>query len=172
MDREFRTVWWLLTRFCRSAFCQACDRPDGLWTFPHRCGYRRGGLGMACDRARPGRTMGDLVAAATLLGVGSALVLSLYAVSFVLAIDRRPVIVEPFLSGHAPTEHAVSRYHARWYVVTIVFLAFDMEMAFMYPWSLVVADVGAKAVLEMFGFLGVLFVGVVYAWREGGFRWA
>lgn len=116
--------------------------------------------------------MADLVAAAVLLAVGSAMVLGLYGVSLLLAVDRRPVVVDPFLSGHAPTEHAVSRFHPRWYAVAIVFLAFDMEMAFMFPWALVVADMGAVAVLEMFGFLGVLLVGVVYAWREGAFRWS
>lgn len=116
--------------------------------------------------------MDDLVAAAVLLGVGAAIVIALHGVALLLALDRRPVVVEPFLSGHAPTEHAVSRFHPRWYAVTIVFLAFDMEMAFMFPWALVVADMGAAAVLEMFGFLAVLLVGVVYAWREGAFRWA
>jgi NADH-quinone oxidoreductase subunit A len=78
----------------------------------------------------------------------------------------------PFLSGSRPMEHAVSRYHVRWYAVTMVFLAFDMEMIFMYPWALVVASLGPKAVVEMFLFLGLLMVGVVYAWREGAFRWA
>ena len=116
--------------------------------------------------------MEDLVAAAVLLAVGSAVVLGLYGLSLLLAVDRRPVVVDPFLSGHAPVEHAVSRFHPRWYAVTIVFLAFDMEMAFMFPWALVVADMGAVAVLEMFGFLGVLLVGVVYAWRVGAFRWS
>ena len=116
--------------------------------------------------------MADLVAAAALLGVGSAVVLALYGLSFLLVHDRRPIVVDPLLSGHAPTQHAVSRYHPRWYAATIVFLAFDMEMAFMFPWALVVAEMGSAAVLEMFGFLGVLFVGVVYAWREGAFRWA
>ena len=116
--------------------------------------------------------MADLVAAAALLGVGSAVVLALYGLSFLTVHDRRPVVVDPLLSGHAPTEHAVSRYHPRWYAATIVFLAFDMEMAFMFPWALVVTEMGSAAVLEMFGFLGVLFVGVVYAWREGAFRWA
>ena len=116
--------------------------------------------------------MADLVATAVLVAVATAVVVVLYAVSYARAADRRPVVVEPFLSGHEPTEHAVSRYHARWYAVTIVFLAFDMEMAFMFPWALVVADMGTAAVVEMFGFLGVLLVGVVYAWREGAFRWA
>ena len=56
-------------------------------------------------------------------------------------------------------------------VYALIFLAFDMEMIFMYPWTLVVADMGAKAVVEMFLFLGILLVGVVYAWREGALRW-
>ena len=116
--------------------------------------------------------MGDLVTAAVLLAAGSAVVVGLYALALLLANDPRPVVVDPFLSGHAPTEHAVSRFHPRWYAVAVVFLTFDMEMAFMFPWSLVVADIGMKAVLEMFGFLGILVVGVVYAWREGAFRWA
>jgi NADH-quinone oxidoreductase subunit A len=116
--------------------------------------------------------MADLVAAGVLLAVAAALVAALYGASLVLAVDRRPVVVDPFLSGHRLHEHAVSRYHPRWYAASIVFLAFDMEMAFMFPWALVVADMGAVAVLEMFGFLGVLLVGVVYAWREGAFRWA
>ncbi|MEV0768574.1 NADH-quinone oxidoreductase subunit A [Nocardia salmonicida] len=79
--------------------------------------------------------------------------------------------VAPFLSGSKATEHAVSRYHVRWYTITMIFLAFDMEMAFMYPWSVVVADLGAMAVAEMFGFLAVLMVAVLYAWREGALRW-
>lgn len=116
--------------------------------------------------------MRDLGAVLLLLTIGSSVVVGLYSASALLARDRRPVVVDPFLSGHAPTEHAGSRFHPRWYAVTIVFLAFDMEMAFMFPWALVVAEKGATAVLEMFGFLGILFVGVVYAWREGAFRWS
>jgi len=116
--------------------------------------------------------MAELLTAATIIVLATALIGGLYLAHGVFSVDRRPVVVEPFLSGHAVTEHAVSRYHARWYAVTLVFLAFDMEMAFMYPWALVVADTGSKGVVEMFGFLGVLAVGVVYAWREGALRWA
>ncbi|MFJ8819652.1 NADH-quinone oxidoreductase subunit A [Amycolatopsis thermoflava] len=79
--------------------------------------------------------------------------------------------VQPFLSGGAPAEHAVSRYHVRWYTITMIFLAFDMEMVFMYPWTLVVSEVGTPAVVEMFLFLALLFAGVWYAWREGVFGW-
>ena len=59
----------------------------------------------------------------------------------------------------------------RWYLPTLLFLAFDVEMLFMYPWAVVVADLGAGAVVEMFVFLGALLVAVAWAWREGALRW-
>ena len=77
----------------------------------------------------------------------------------------------PFLSGVVPSAHALSRYHIRWYPLTLLFLAFDVEMLFMYPWAMVVARIGGTAVVEMFVFLGLLMVGVLWAWREGALRW-
>jgi NADH:ubiquinone oxidoreductase subunit 3 (subunit A) len=88
------------------------------------------------------------------------------------AVWARPFDVEPWLSGHSPTEHALSRYHARWYTASVVFLAFDVEMLFMYPWAVVVGHLGPGAVVEMFGFLLVLLLAVAWARREGAFRWA
>jgi len=112
-----------------------------------------------------------MTALLSLLAVVVAVVATVYAASFVLSPARQGRVL-PFESGMLPTQHAVSRYHARWYAVTILFLAFDMEMIFMYPWAVVVADMGTGAVVEMFGFLAVLLVGVLYVWREGALRWA
>jgi NADH-quinone oxidoreductase subunit A len=98
-------------------------------------------------------------------------VAGLYGGATLVRLGRTVTDVRPFLSGHEPVEHAVSRFHVRWYAVTMIFLAFDMEMVFMYPWTLVVAEEGTTAVVEMFVFLGILFAGVVYAWREGALRW-
>lgn len=109
-----------------------------------------------------------LLALAVLLVAG---VVCVYALSSVLRSAREPAAVLPYESGLLPQQHAVSRYHARWYAVTVLFLAFDMEMIFMYPWAVVVAGMGAQAVIEMFGFLAVLLVGVTYVWREGALRW-
>jgi NADH-quinone oxidoreductase subunit A len=103
---------------------------------------------------------------ALVLAVGAV-----YGVASLVRLGRAAPAVRPFLSGHDPAEHAVSRFHVRWYTVTMVFLAFDMEMVFMYPWTVVVAREGLTAVVEMFVFLGILFAGVVYARREGAFRW-
>ncbi|KPC72032.1 NADH-quinone oxidoreductase subunit I [Streptomyces sp. NRRL WC-3753] len=95
----------------------------------------------------------------------------LYGAAQALRFSSGPLSVQPFHSGLEPTEHAVSRFHVRWYTVTMLFLAFDMEMVFMYPWTLVISTMGPSAVIEMFVFLTVLLSGVVYAWREGALRW-
>ncbi len=76
-----------------------------------------------------------------------------------------------YLSGAVPREHAMSRFHVRWYLVGLLFLAFDMEMVFMYPWAVVFAEIGWMAMVEMGMFLLILLLGVLYAWREGAFRW-
>ena len=103
--------------------------------------------------------------------VAVVLVLLLYAVNRATAIARSPVTVLPFQSGWIPEEHALSRYHVRWYPTTMVFLAFELEMLFMYPWALVVAEIGVTAIVEMGLFLAALLVPVAWAWREGAFRW-
>lgn len=105
-------------------------------------------------------------------GAAVTLVLGLYALHRLSAVAADPLLVLPFESGWAPEQHALSRYHVRWYLATLLFLAFDVEMLFMYPWAVVVAQVGATAVVEMFLFLAALFVAVLWAWREGALRWA
>lgn len=106
-----------------------------------------------------------------LLAVGLVLVAGGYGVAALTAVASPAGPVGPFLSGHEPTEHAVSRFHVRWYTLSLIYLAFEMEMLFMYPWTLVVSTEGASAVIEMFVFLGILLAGVAYAWREGALRW-
>jgi len=56
-----------------------------------------------------------------------------YVANVLLAIRRLPLTVQPFLSGGEVSEHAMSRYHARWYTLSLLFLAFDVEMLFMCP---------------------------------------
>ena len=78
----------------------------------------------------------------------------------------------PFLGGHPPRTHAWSRYHVRYYAMTLLFLAFDMEMVFMYPWAVVFVDEGVKALVEMLMFIAILLLGILYAWRERALDWA
>ena len=97
--------------------------------------------------------------------------LGLYELHRYAAVAPDVLHVLPFESGWVPEQHALSRYHVRWYLATLLFLAFDVEMLFMYPWAIVVAEVGTTAVIEMFLFLAALFVAVFWAWREGALRW-
>nr|WP_240188359.1 NADH-quinone oxidoreductase subunit A [Nakamurella flavida] len=108
----------------------------------------------------------------TVIAVFALGVLALRLAHRALTVQDAPSTgTTPFLSGWAPAEHALSRYHVRWYPATLLFLAFDVEMLFMYPWALVVREVGTSAVIEMFAFLGVLMVAVLWARREGALRW-
>jgi len=78
----------------------------------------------------------------------------------------------PFVGGAPPVVHAWNRYHARYYVMALVFLAFDMEMVYMYPWAVVFIGEGGIAMVEMGMFITILLLGVLYAWRERAFAWA
>ncbi|WP_223877864.1 NADH-quinone oxidoreductase subunit A [Histidinibacterium aquaticum] len=77
----------------------------------------------------------------------------------------------PFLGGGTPDTHAWQRYHFRPYTMALLFIAFEMEMMFMYPWAVVFVSEGIKALAEMGMFLAILSVGILYGWREGIFRW-
>lgn len=116
--------------------------------------------------------MTQYLGALSLLLMALAVIGSVWTAHRLLTVAADPVRSLPFLSGWRPSEHALSRFHARWYPTTLLFLAFDVEMLFMYPWAVIVARVGVSAVIEMFLFLGGLFVAVIWAWREGALRWA
>ncbi|MDR7300026.1 NADH-quinone oxidoreductase subunit A [Haloactinomyces albus] len=116
--------------------------------------------------------MSGFAAALALFGVCVVLAIGAYGLAWLVAAAPTTSELDPFLSGDEPVEHAFSRFHVRWYTLTMVYLAFEMEMLFMYPWTLVVSSQGASAVIEMFVFLGILLAGVAYAWREGALRWA
>ncbi|MCC4298511.1 MULTISPECIES: NADH-quinone oxidoreductase subunit A [Aurantimonadaceae] len=113
-------------------------------------------------------------------GLAGALVIAFVAASIATVIRLAPSgsaesLTEPqktpFLGGGAPDTHAWQRYHIRYYPMTLLFIAFEMEMMFMYPWAVVFVEEGGKAMMEMGMFLAILSVGIVYGWREGIFRW-
>lgn len=109
--------------------------------------------------------------AVSMLVTALAGVSGLYLIHRLTAMDATPLVSLPFQSGWLPEQHALSRFHVRWYPATVLLLAFDVEMLFMYPWAAVVADMGISSIVEMFTFLAALLVAVVWAWREGALRW-
>ncbi len=62
-------------------------------------------------------------------------------------------------------------YRIGYPIYALIFVSFDMEMIFMYPWAVVFADLGLKAFLDMLVFIALLSAGISYAWGMGGFQW-
>jgi NADH-quinone oxidoreductase subunit A len=76
----------------------------------------------------------------------------------------------PFTGGTLSPKPAWVRYHVHYYGIALLFLAFDMEMAFMYPWAVVFQRVRLEAFADMGVFLLILFLGLLYGWTQGALR--
>jgi NADH:ubiquinone oxidoreductase subunit 3 (subunit A) len=117
--------------------------------------------------------LGALGAALTVLVVGLSTALVLRWTGDLLSfVDPTAPEKVPYSGGLPPTVHAWHRFHARYYPMALLFLAFDMEMVFMYPWAVVFRREGQIALVEMLMFIVVLLLGVLYAWRERALKWA
>ena len=116
--------------------------------------------------------LGAVVAILAIFIASSALVLAGRWVA--VHGDETPSASErvPFAGGLAPQVHAWNRFHARYYVMALLFLTFDMEMVYMFPWAVVFRSEGAVAIGEIFVFILILALGILYAWRERSLGWS
>ncbi|MDO8489590.1 MAG: NADH-quinone oxidoreductase subunit A [Candidatus Omnitrophota bacterium] len=73
--------------------------------------------------------------------------------------------------GEIPIGSAWIQYNVRYYFFVLVFLVFDVETIFLFPWAVTIKEVGVVAMIEMLIFLSVLFLGLIYAWRKGALEW-
>jgi NADH-quinone oxidoreductase subunit A len=98
-------------------------------------------------------------------------VLCLYVIGKSLTAPRKEKDKDaPAASGNPSEEATWARYHPRYYGYALLFLAFDMEMAYMYPWAVVYRELGLVALLDMGVFLAILFLGLLYGWSQGALR--
>ncbi len=77
----------------------------------------------------------------------------------------------PFECGFAPFDDARGKFDVRFYLVAILFIIFDLEVAFLFPWAATLGDIGLFGFWSMMLFLGVLTVGFIYEWRKGALEW-
>lgn len=82
------------------------------------------------------------------------------------------VKLEPYECGIEPTTDARDRYSIRYYLVAMLFVIFDVETVFMFPWAVIVDELALFGLIEMIVFLFILVVGYAYAWRRGALEWA
>ncbi|MBV1774179.1 NADH-quinone oxidoreductase subunit A [Burkholderiaceae bacterium DAT-1] len=79
--------------------------------------------------------------------------------------------LSPFECGFEAFEDARMQFDVRYYLVAILFILFDLEVAFLLPWAAVIKDVGFAGYVAMMVFLGILVVGFVYEWMKGALEW-
>jgi NADH-quinone oxidoreductase subunit A len=84
---------------------------------------------------------------------------------------RRPVDLSPYECGIPPQDSAHKRLAIRFYLVAMLFILFDVETAYLYPWATLYRQMGLFGLVEMGVFVLVLLVGYVYAWRARVFEW-
>jgi NADH-quinone oxidoreductase subunit A len=77
----------------------------------------------------------------------------------------------PYECGFEAFEDARMKFDVRYYLVAILFILFDLEIAFLFPWAVVIQEIGLAGFLAMMVFLFVLVVGFVYEWMKGALEW-
>ena len=110
------------------------------------------------------------------LGVGVAVgVVSLAAsggIGRLLKVYREdPAKSSPYECGFEAFEDARMKFDVRYYLVAILFILFDLEIAFFFPWAVVLDEIGMEGFTAMMVFLAVLVVGFIYEWRKGALEW-
>ena len=87
--------------------------------------------------------------------------------------SRRPDAdkLAPYECGFEAFEDARMKFDVRYYLVAILFIIFDLEIAFLFPWAVALDQIGAAGFIAMMIFLAVLVVGFVYEWRKGALEW-
>src|SRR5205085_11865056 len=100
------------------------------------------------------------------------LIAALVTLSFVLAPSRpHKKKLAPYESGIIPDTPALRRLSVRFYLTAMLFIIFDVEAVFFYPWAVLLHQLKWFGLIEMFVFMGVLLVALAYIWRNGGFDW-
>ncbi len=79
--------------------------------------------------------------------------------------------LSPYECGVEPVGNARFSFPVKYYIIALMFLIFDVEVVFMYPWAIVVRPLGAYGMYEMGVFILIVLVGFVYAWKKGAFEW-
>ena len=109
--------------------------------------------------------------------------LLLFIVAFVLGITLptitmllgpsrpKPLKQMAYESGMDPIGDAHDRFSIKFYLIAMIFIIFDVEIIFMYPWAAQFKELGTFAFVEMLVFIVILFVGYIYLYKKGGFEW-
>jgi NADH-quinone oxidoreductase subunit A len=113
-----------------------------------------------------------------LIFLGIATVLALLLLGLGTAFGRYfarfhddPAKRSPYECGFEAFEDSRMKFDVRYYLVAILFIVFDLEIAFLFPWAVALSKIGGFGLIAMAVFLGILVVGFVYEWKKGALEW-
>nr|YP_010458676.1 NADH-plastoquinone oxidoreductase subunit 3 [Salacia obovatilimba]ADD31397.1 NADH-plastoquinone oxidoreductase subunit 3 protein [Euonymus americanus]UUA70154.1 NADH-plastoquinone oxidoreductase subunit 3 [Salacia obovatilimba] len=105
--------------------------------------------------------------------ISSVIPVLAFLISGVLApLNKRPEKLSSYESGIEPMGDAWLQFRIRYYMFALVFVIFDVETVFLYPWAMSFDVVGVSVFIEAFIFVLILIAGLVYAWRKGALEWS
>ena len=106
------------------------------------------------------------------IGVALFIAAALMVAPFIVAYSNPdPEKLSAYECGFNAFDDARMKFDVRFYLVAILFIIFDLEVAFLFPWAVALGDVGWFGFLSMMAFLAVLTIGFVYEWRKGALDW-
>ncbi|MBI3964302.1 MAG: NADH-quinone oxidoreductase subunit A [Chloroflexi bacterium] len=109
-----------------------------------------------------------LVMVALAVGLASALVA---AATYIGPRHPNPRKMSSYECGIEPVGSARMRFPVKFYLIAMLFIVFDVEAAFIYPWAVSLRELQVVGLTGMFSFIFILLVGYVYAWKKGAFKW-
>ncbi len=116
--------------------------------------------------------MNTLIDTLILSAVAAGVVLVFWGMNRLLGPRTQGLVKEtPFETGQVPLTPPGHRLTVRFYLIAILFVVFDVELIFLFPWAVVFKQLGLVGLLEMLTFIAVLFIGLFYAWKRGALEW-
>ena len=116
--------------------------------------------------------MADYLPLIVFIGVSVFIAVALLVAPFLVAYNSPdPEKLSAYECGFNAFDDARMKFDVRFYLVAILFIIFDLEVAFLFPWAITFGELGWFGMWSMMAFLGVLAVGFVYEWRKGALEW-
>ena len=116
--------------------------------------------------------LGDYFPILVFIAIGGFIAMAMVGGSLLAARQKPyPEKLSSYECGFEPFDDARRKFDVRFYLVAILFIIFDLEVAFLFPWAVSLGDIGMFGFLSMLGFLAVLTVGFIYEWCKGALEW-
>ncbi|MBC7431284.1 MAG: NADH-quinone oxidoreductase subunit A [Rubritepida sp.] len=116
--------------------------------------------------------LGEYFPILVFMGIAGFIAFAMVGGAMLVARQKpNPEKLSAYECGFEPFDDTRRRFDVRFYLVAILFIIFDLEVAFLFPWAVSLGQIGWTGFLSMMGFLGVLTVGFVYEWRKGALDW-